>query len=165
MTSRVIPLQPLTRAAFAPFGQVMETEGAHHYTINKGMTERYHDLATVEIGGPNGRPLISLFRAKPYALPLTLDLMERHPLGSQAFFPLGGRPWLSIVAPDDNGRPGTPVAFSCTGQQGVNIARNTWHAVLTPLYEVADFIVVDRGGDGNNLEEFIFDEPYCVVEH
>lgn len=160
--SRAIAIQPLTRDAFAPFGQVIETDGAHHYPINKGMTERYHDLARIELGGAHPRPLISLFRGQPYTLPLRLDLIERHPFGSQAFYPLSDAPWLVIVAPDDSGTPGTPLAFRPAPGQGVNIAMNTWHGVLCPLDRPSDYLVVDRGGDGNNLEEFVYPEPWIV---
>ena len=157
-----ITIEPLTREAFAPFGQVIEMAGAHHYPINAGMTERYHDLARIELGGVHPRPMISLFRGQPYALPLSLKMVERHPLGSQAFYPLSDRPFLVIVAPDDHGKPGTPRAFRTAPGQGVNIAMNTWHGVLTAQAAVSDFIVVDRGGDGNNLEEFFFEVPYTV---
>lgn len=160
--SRAIAIQPLTRDAFAPFGQVIETDGAHHYPINKGMTERYHDLARIELGGAHPRPLISLFKGQPYTLPLRLDLVERHPFGSQAFYPLSDAPWLVIVAPDESGTPGTPLAFRPAPGQGVNIAMNTWHGVLCPLDRPSDYLVVDRGGDGNNLEEFVYPEPWIV---
>jgi len=155
-------MEPLTAAAFAPFGQVIELEGAHHYPINKGMTERYHDLARVELGGVHPRPLISIFRGQPYTLPLRLDMVERHPLGSQAFYPLGAAQWLVIVAEDQAGQPVRLRAFRPGPGQGVNIAMNTWHGVLTPLQAPADFLVVDRGGDGNNLEEHFFDTPWMV---
>lgn len=161
--SRTIHIEPLTREAYAPFGQVIETEGAHHYPINGGMTERYHDLAMVELGGVHARPLVSIARGQPYELPLTLKMVERHPLGSQAFYPLSQRPFLSIVAPDEGGVPGLPRAFLAAAGQGINMAMNTWHAVLTPLRETSDFLIIDRGGDGNNLEEYFFDEPYLVV--
>jgi ureidoglycolate hydrolase len=72
-----IRTEPLTAAAFAPFGQVIEIAGAQHYPINNGMTERYHDLARVELGGVHPRPLISIFRGQPYDLPLTLLLATR----------------------------------------------------------------------------------------
>ena len=159
-----IVVEPLSREAYAPFGQVIEIEGAHHYPINGGMTERYHDLAKVELGGVHPRPLVSIARGQPYELPLTLAMVERHPLGSQAFYPLSQRPFLSIVAPDEAGVPGRPRAFRCAPGQGINMAMNTWHAVLTPLYDVSDFIIVDRGGEGNNLEEYYFPAPYLVVE-
>jgi ureidoglycolate lyase len=159
-----ITIELLTSNAFAPFGQVIEMASAEHYPINGGMTERYHDLAKVELGGADPRPLISLMRGKPYQLPLTLKLVERHPLGSQAFYPLSARPFLVIVAPDHHGTPQTPRAFLTGPGQGVNIAMNTWHGVLTPLEIESDFLVIDRGGLGNNLEKFTFETPYSVVQ-
>lgn len=157
-----ILIEPLTAESFAPFGQVIELDGAEHYPINNGMTERYHDLAEVELGGVRPRPLISIFRGKPYDLPLALRMVERHPLGSQAFYPLGDKPFLVIVAGDLSGTPDMPRAFITRPGQGVNIAMNTWHGVLTPLEQAADFLVVDRGGDGNNLQEHHFDVPHLV---
>lgn len=160
---RTVIVEPLTREAYAPFGQVITIAGAEHFPINNGMTERYHDLARIELAGVHPRPLLSIARGKPYTLPLILTMMERHPLGSQAFYPLSDRPFLSIVAPDEGGVPGTPRAFLCGPGQGINMAMNTWHAVLTPLEEESDFLLIDRGGDGNNLEEHFFAEPWTVV--
>ena len=160
---KTINIEPLTSAAFAPFGDVIETGSAQHYPINAGMCERWHDLARVQISGPNARQLISIFVGKPYALPLTLKMVERHPLGSQAFMPLSDEPFLVIVAQDENGRPGIARAFMTNGAQGVNYPINAWHGVLTPVGKEQRFLVVDRGGDGNNLEEFFFDEPFLVT--
>ena len=160
---RTLPIELLTRDAFAPFGQVIETAGAHHYPINAGNCERYHDLAKVELGGVHARPLISLLRSHGFSLPLVVKMVERHPLGSQAFYPLSQNPFLVVVAPDESGTPGTPRAFLTTPGQGINIAMNTWHGVLTPIGPEADFLCVDRGGDGNNLEEHFFADPWTVV--
>ena len=160
--TRSISLEPLTRAAFSPFGQVIETEDAEHFTINAGRTERYHDLARIDLAGPNARPLLSIFRGKPVALPYALTMVERHPLGSQAFYPLSARPFLVIVAADWHGIPNTPRAFLTTPGQGVNIAINTWHGVLTALEAESDFLVVDRGGEGTNLEEHFFEVPWVI---
>ncbi len=160
--SRAVAIEKLTREAFAPFGQVIETDGAQHFPINAGRTERYHDLARIDLAGPNAHPLVSIFRGQPVALPYALTMVERHPLGSQAFHPLSGRPFLVIVAPDRDGTPDRPRAFSTRPGQGVNIAINTWHGVLTALGSESDFLVVDRGGDGNNLEEHFFDEPWVI---
>ena len=159
---RVITAVPLAREAFAPYGDVIETDGATHYPINNGKCERYHDLAKVEALGPGGHVLINIFRGTPYPIPLTLTLVERHPFGSQAFMPLSPRPFLVVVCPDTAEGPGTPHAFITSPGQGVNYARNTWHAVLTPIGEPQDFLVVDRGGDGSNLEEFTLDEPWEI---
>jgi len=160
--TRTITAIPLTRDAFAPFGDVIETEGAAHYPINAGKAERYHDLATAEATGPAARVIVSIVRGTPYEFPLRLDLVERHPLGSQAFIPLSPDPFLVVVCHDDDGRPGVPHAFLTRLGQGVNYRRGVWHGVLTPIGETQDFLVVDRTGEGNNLEEFIFDEPYEI---
>jgi ureidoglycolate lyase len=162
MTDRTIDIEELTAEAFAPFGQVIAREGAQHYPINAGMTERFHDLAKIELGGANARPMISIFSGKPYALPLALTLVERHPLGSQAFYPVSPASWLVIVAEDEGGTPVRLRAFRPGPGQGVNIGMNIWHGVLTPLDQEADFLVVDRGGDGNNLEEYVFETPWIV---
>lgn len=164
MNTQTIFVEPLSSEAFAPFGQVIDTRDAQHFPINKGRTERFHDLARVELGGVHPRPLISIFRGQPAALPLELDLVERHPLGSQAFYPLSEASWLVIVAEDDGGMPTRLRAFRPASGQGVNIAMNVWHGVLTPLLRESDFLVVDRGGEGTNLEEHVFRIPWRIEE-
>ncbi len=159
---RSITAAPLTREAFAPFGDVIEAEGAHHFPINNGKCERYHDLAKVEAEGPTARVLVSIFKGTPYELPLRLTMVERHPLGSQAFMPLSPAPFLVVVCSDGPNGPEAPRAFLTRAGQGVNYSRNTWHAVLTPIGRAQDFLVVDRGGDGNNLDEHHFEEPWTV---
>ena len=159
---KVIEIQPLTRAAFAPFGDVIEMEGAHSYPINAGKCVRYHDLAKVEAIGEEARTMISWLRGEPYALPLELKMVERHPLGSQAFVPLTCNPFLVVAAPQTDNGPGEPVAFRTRPGQGVNIWRNVWHGILTPLDGVSDFIVIDRGGKGVKLEEHFYGEAFLI---
>ena len=160
--SKVITAQPLTRGNFAPFGDVIDAGGDNHYPINSGKTERYHALARPEAIGPDGHVLVSLAKATPYDLPLKLTMVERHPLGSQAFVPLSPRPFLVVVCPNDKDGPGAPHAFLTRPGQGVNYPRNLWHGVLTPIGEQQDFLVVDCSGDGSNLEEFYFSNPYEI---
>lgn len=160
--SKIVTAELLTRENFASFGDVIDASGDNHYPINAGKTERYHALARPEATGPGGHVLISLARATPYEIPLKLTMVERHPLGSQAFVPLSPRPFLVVVCRDDNGTPGKPHAFLTQPGQGVNYPRNTWHGVLTPIGEPQDFVIVDCGGAGNNLEEFFFSDPYEI---
>lgn len=157
-----IRTKPLTRDAFGPFGDVIEAVGAPDKIINAGLCGRHHDLARLNFGA-DGRAGISVFDAKPRALPYTLDLVERHPYGSQTFIPLSLASFLVIVAPDQDGRPGTPRAFVTTPGQAINLLRNTWHGVLTPLEAPGLFAVVDRIGPGANLEEYRFDVPWHVT--
>ncbi|WIV50488.1 ureidoglycolate lyase [Marivivens sp. LCG002] len=159
--SSTIKAVPLTADAFAPFGDVLEVTGAPTKIINQGLCGRYHDLAKLDFS--DGRAGISLFDAEPRDIPLALDMMERHPEGSQAFLPMTEHPFLVIVAEDAGGRPAEPKAFLALSGQGVNYHRNTWHGVLTPLHAPGRFAVVDRIGEGANLEEFWFDTPYSIT--
>jgi len=154
--------EPLTREAFAPFGDVLAATGAPDKIINRGMCGRFHDRASLDFG-PGGRAGISIFKAVPRALPYLCDLLERHPEGSQAFVPMTADPFLVIVAPDVNGRPGAPRAFVTDGTQAINFHRGTWHGVLTPLAEPGLFAVIDRVGDTANLEEVVLAHPFTVV--
>ena len=159
---RQIRLQPLTRAAFAEFGDVLAVKAKADQIINQGMCHRHHNLAKLAFteGGQAG---ISVFDATPRALPYTLDMMERHPKGSQAFVPMHANPFLVIVAPDKGGQPGRPEAFLTALHTGINIHKNIWHGVLTPLSAPGLFAVIDRIGKDTNIEEHWFDEAYTVI--
>ena len=160
-TSRTLVAEPLTAAAFAPFGDVIEAAG-ESFPINGGICDRFHDRARMEFTG-DGRAGISVGLSRPYALPLSFTLVERHPLGSQAFVPMTGDPFLVVVAPDEGGRPGTPLAFLTRPGQGVNYLRGVWHGVLTPLGRAAPFLIVDRVGAGANLEEYRYEACWTVT--
>ena len=155
---------PLTRGAFAPFGDVIETADAKHYPINEGTTERFHDLAAVDVAEAGGRPLVNIFRGQPREMPLAIRMMERHPLGSQAFIPTGSNEWLAVVAPaGDPPKASDLVAFVAGPGQGVNYHRGVWHHPLIALEAVSDFIVVDRGGGGDNCDEYYFPEGEGIL--
>lgn len=164
VTRPVINAEPLTRDAFAPFGDVIQTDGARHFPINRGGVERYHDLATVDVGEGGGHTLISIFECRRVGEPpLVVDLMERHPLGSQAFFPVGGAVMCVVVAPPgETLSPGNLRAFVTSGEQGVNYHRGTWHMPLVAFEQGQQFLIVDRGGPGDNCEERPLDPPVEV---
>lgn len=160
--TKKIKIVPLTQEAFAPFGDIIEAGEKPTMMINQGKCGRHHDLAKLDFAG-GGRAAISVFECQSYSLPLTLELVERHPLGSQAFLPLNEEPFLVIVAEDNDGKPINPKAFVTKSGQGVNYYRGTWHGVLTPLAGGTQyFAVVDRVGEGDNLEEHWFETPYQV---
>lgn len=158
--SSAIRAVPLAKSAFAGFGEVLEAVGEPDKIINQGLCGRWHDLATLDM--TDGRAGISLFRAEPRSLPYSLDMMERHPDGSQAFLPMSRDPFLVVVAPDDGGRPGTPRAFITAPGQGVNYFRGTWHGVLAPLGGPGLFAVIDRIGPGTNLAEHWFEQAFSI---
>lgn len=155
-----IRISRLTQDTFAPFGDVLDCSGAPDKIINQGLCGRYHDRAALDFS--DGRAGISLFKAEPRTLPLRLEMVERHPNGSQAFIPMSQHGFLVVVAPDSDGSPGTPMAFRTEPGQAINLHKGTWHGVLTPLTEPGLFAVVDRIGEGENLQEHWFETPYLI---
>lgn len=164
-----LSVEPLTAEAFAPFGDVIEaSESARSFPINRGFAQRYHDLAHIDVASESGHPLVSIFRATPRSLPLKLELLERHPLGTQAFMPLSQHSYLVVVA-----APATPASpdlsalrcFHARCDQGVNYARGTWHHPLLALVGRSDFLVIDRGGHAakGNCDEFLLEEQGFVI--
>ena len=154
-TAAPLPLavHPLTREAFAPYGEVVEVSDAvRHFTINAGNTERYHDLANIE-PGPDGRVIVSIFRGQPRGLPFTVQMMERHPLASQAFVPMSGKPYLVVVAP-----AGAPFNVNWTGFEKLRMEpTSTKKARVSPAQIWAEPVFANRvklGTRGSSMRKF-----------
>ncbi|WP_116474352.1 ureidoglycolate lyase [Zobellella maritima] len=159
MYNKTLAIEPLTKEAFAPFGDVIESEGRDYFMINKGSTRRYHRLAEVQTD-QQGEGIISIFRATPLEYPLRIGMLERHPFGSQAFIPLFGNEYLLVVAPAGPYQvdPAAVRVFRASGRQGVNYHRGVWHHPVLALTDNDEFLVVDRAGPGNNCDEYYFDD-------
>jgi ureidoglycolate lyase len=155
-------IQALTPQAFAPFGEVIDCGHSTPYPVNDGSALRYDRLARVAaLGG--GEVAISIFRAQPRPLPMRIVLLERHPLGSQAFVPMQRTACVIVVALDQGGVPGDIRAFYARPDQGVNYAAGVWHHPLIALGAGGDFLVVDRHGDGMNCDETALHEHQQFV--
>lgn len=153
--------EPLTRKAFRPFGQVLETDGLDPELINFGKTQKYGDLAEFSLGG--GRSQFSIYRSNAIELPFRVRLMERHPLGSQAFYPLHRRPFPIIVAATDTAPGYADIkVFITNGRQGVNLHPGVWHHYQLTLGHASEYIVFDRLGDGKNYEEACLEEEVIL---
>lgn len=164
MTVVSLEPQPLTADNFAPFGQVIEVDHHDPIIINSGNTERYDALGRVEICGAQGYAVLNIFRAQPRQLPLRITMVERHPLGSQSFQPLSGEHYLVLVADSvERPNPEQLQVFFAHARQGVNYKPNIWHHPLLALNKVCDFLVVDRKGEGENCEEYYFDETLEIM--
>jgi ureidoglycolate lyase len=158
---REITPQALTADAFAPFGEVIEaSDRAEQIAINYGQTTRFNDLAHIDVAG--GHAIVSIFRGRPLDPPL-LKIFERHPLGSQSFTPLSGRAFLVAVAPPGGFDPAAVRVFHAAAHQGVNYAKGVWHHYLLPLGAESDFLVIDRAGPGENLDEIELAEPDQIL--
>ena len=155
---RTLAIEPLTPQAFAPYGDVISARpDGQQFPINQGFATRFHDLARIEVGqDEGGRVLVNIFRALPRSLPMQLQVMERHPLGSQAFVAMSELPFLVVVAaPAAHLQPDQIRCFMAQAGQGVNYAQGVWHHPLIALERASDFLVIDRGGPPgeNNLDE------------
>ena len=153
--------QPLTTNAFKAFGEIIDATGEPDKIINQGLCGRYHNLAQLDF--TTGKAGLSVFNAEARSLPFKLEMMERHPEGSQAFIPMHQYPYLIIVSHDKNGVPDTPISFISKPGQGINIFKNTWHGVLCPLHSPGLFAVIDRIGEGPNLEEHWFKKVWTII--
>ena len=147
---RKLTCRPLDRAAFAPFGTVIEAAGARVDLINDGSTRRYSDLASVDLRGPARDPVIGLYEASARRFPLRLLRLERHAQASQVFIPLGVHRFIVVVAPGDEA-PGWAglAAFASAPGQGVCLKRGCWHHGLVALGDGDRFVVIE-GGDYRN---------------
>lgn len=159
----IIP-KPLTREAFTAFGDVIETSNeAKNFAINDGFTQRYHDLAKVDVLDNNGQALINIFRSTPLVQPIAIKMMERHPHGSQAFIPLGQNPYLVVVAPAGEFDSSNIEVFIAKSTQGVNYHKGTWHHFCLALISESDFLVIDRGGEGDNCDVLELDGALVIA--
>ncbi|HVS61956.1 MAG TPA: ureidoglycolate lyase [Thermoanaerobaculia bacterium] len=188
--------EPLAAEAFAPFGEVIEAQAAEPagrptegrlrhdgsdddgagcgstgaYPINDGTARRRDHVARVDVAEKGGGLRVSVARAAPRRLPLLVERLERHPLGSQAFVPMTGSRFLVVVAPAARQGAGEGAlraagvrAFVAGRGQGINYRRGVWHHPLSALDHETDFLVLDRDGPEENFEEIVLDRPVRVL--
>jgi len=149
--------EPLTSERFAAYGDVVETSLDKTNAMNEARFERFDDLCDVDLG--DGDVAVSVARCRtPTSLPLRVDMVERHPLGSQAFVPLTPCRMVVVVAPPGEGVEASELrAFVTNGRQGINYHRGTWHMPLIAFDAGQEFLIVDRGGEEPNCEQHMLD--------
>lgn len=154
----------LTKQGFLAFGDVIEANtDVKNFVINDGFTQRYHDLAKVDVNDNNGHPLINIFRSTPLTQPIAIKMMERHPKGSQAFIPMGTNNYLVVVAPAGEFNVENIEVFIANANQGVNYHKGTWHHFCLALGSESDFLVIDRGGEGDNCDVIALDGSLVIA--
>ena len=163
VNQQALSIQPLNQANFAAFGQVIESENAQVLDINLGHTQRLHNLAQVQLAEADDQGIINIFRSKRWPSPIQITMLEQHPKGSQAFYPLDNQPFLVVVGSQDSqGQPQQLHGFVTNGKQGINFYQGVWHHPQLILVEQQDFLVIDRQGAGNNLIEQDLPDALCT---
>jgi len=162
---QILTPKPLTSESFMAFGDVIEVNNdRENFVINNGFTRRYHDLAQVDVADKNGHALINIFRSTPLKQPIVIKMMERHPYGSQAFIPMGTNSYLVVVAPAGEFDMKNIEVFIANSTQGVNYHKGTWHHFCLALDSESDFLVVDRGGAGDNCDVLELDGSLVIAK-
>ena len=132
--------------------------------MNDARFDRFHDLAKIDVESAGGRTAISIARCRaPAVFPHRVDMVERHPHGSQAFIPLAPFSFIVVVAPAGEAVNATDIrAFVTNGSQGVNYHKGVWHMPMIAMEAGQEFLIVDRLPAGDNCEEFILGDPLIL---
>ena len=143
--------KPITKENFSKFGDMITTANIKPIEINEGYAKRFDGIANLNTSKDNGETIISIFSALKRSFPMKINMMEKHPLGSQAFIPMKQTTFLALVAPEGNKPDLNKIeAFIVPQEIGVNYNPGTWHFPLIATEDM-NFLVVDRKGSGDNL--------------
>ena len=165
MTKKIFTAKPITRENFSKFGDVITTKNLESLEINDGYAKRYDNIASLNTSKDNGETTISIFSALKRSFPMKVNMMEKHPLGSQAFIPMKETTFLSFVAPEGDKPDLNKIeAFIIPPGIGINYKPGTWHFPLIST-ENMNFLVVDRKGSGNNLVIENLDKENITLEY
>ena len=165
MTERIINPIPMTKENFTKFGDMISTENIKPIEINKGYANRFDDIAKIDTANNNGETTISIFSALKRSFPMKIDMMEKHPLGTQAFIPMKETTFLTLVAPEGKKLEMDKIeSFVVPKGKGVNYKTGIWHFPLISTEDM-DFLVVDRKGPGENLIVENLDQEKILLKY
>ncbi len=165
MTERIIKPIPMTKENFSKFGDMIGTENIKPIEINNGYANRFDDIAKIDTSNNNGETTISIFSALKRSFPMKIDMMEKHPLGTQAFIPMKETTFLTLVAPEGNKLEMDKIeSFVVPKGKGVNYKTGIWHFPLISTEDM-DFLVVDRKGPGENLIVENLDQEEILLKY
>ena len=161
----VIKPKKITKVNFKKFGDVISTQCVEPTNINNGYAKRFNNLANINISKNSGKAIISIFSALKRSFPMRIDMMEKHPLGSQAFIPMKETTFLSIVAPEGKIPQIDKIeSFIVPPKMGVNYKPGIWHFPLIST-ENTNFLVIDRKGEGKNITIYKFEKEKIILEY
>lgn len=162
---KVVKAKNITKKNFSKFGQLIDASKKNPISINDGYAKRFDDLINIDVSKDKGRAIISIFNAKKRSFPMKIDMMEKHPLGSQAFMPMKETTFLTFVAPPgDLPKIEKIKSFIVPPKKGINYKPGVWHFPLIST-EDTDFLVIDRQGNGDNLIIHNFNQGELLLKY
>ena len=148
---KIIKPIKINRSNFNTYGDLISTNDINPIDINAGYAKRFDNLANLNTSKDGGKAIVSIFSALKRSFPMKIDMMEKHPLGSQAFIPMKETTFLVFVAPKEEKLDLNKIeAFIIPPGIGINYNPGTWHFPLISTEDM-NFLVVDRKGSGENL--------------
>ena len=157
--------KPINKENFSKFGDMISTNNIKPININNGYAKRFDDIANLNTSKDNGETTISIFSALKREFPMKVDMMEKHPLGSQAFIPMKETTFLILVAPQGDKPDLKKIeSFIIPPGIGVNYNPGIWHFPLISTEDM-NFLVVDRKGSGKNLVIENLDNEKIILKY
>ena len=162
---KIIKPIKISKSNFSAYGDLISTDDINPMDINTGYAKRFDDLANVDTSIDGGKTIVSIFSALKRTFPMKIDMMEKHPLGSQAFMPMKETTFLSFVAPTGESPEISKIqSFIIPPKTGINYKPGIWHFPLIST-EDTDFLVIDRKGSGKNLIIHKFEKEKIVLNY
>jgi len=161
----IIKPTQITKENFFDFGDVISSENIKPIDINAGYAKRFDNLANINTLGDGGKTIVSIFSALKRSFPIKIDMMEKHPLGSQTFVPMIETTFLAFVAPPSDLPEISKIkSFIIPPKKGINYKPGVWHFPLIST-ENTDFLVIDRKGSGDNLIIHNFNKDEILLKY
>jgi ureidoglycolate lyase len=161
----IIKPKNITKENFAAFGDLISSDNINPMDINEGYAKRFNNLANIDTSKDKGETIVSIFSTLKRSFPMKINMMEKHPLGSQAFVPMKETIFLSFVAPPGNAPEINKIqSFIIPPKMGINYKPGIWHFPLIST-EDTNFLVIDRKGSGKNLIIHKFDNEKIILEY
>ena len=162
---KIIKPIKISKSNFSAYGDLISTDDINPMNINAGYAKRFDNLANVVTSIDGGKTIVSIFSALKRTFPMKIDMMEKHPLGSQAFIPMKETTFLSFVAPPGKSPEVSKIqSFIIPPKTGINYKPGIWHFPLSST-EDTDFLVIDRKGSGKNLIIHKFEKEKIVLNY
>ena len=162
---KIIKPVKISRSNFSSYGDLISTDDINPMNINEGYAKRFDNLANLDTSKDSGKTIVSIFSALKRTFPMKIHMMEKHPLGSQAFIPMKETTFLAFVAPSGE----TPEidkiqSFVIPPKRGINYKPGIWHFPLISTENI-NFLVIDRKGSGDNLIIHKFEKEKIILHY